>query len=368
MWTHGAVPQLVAFQPPARFAARAVLRIVCLAPLTIGLCSASALAADPPPAITARLEYHVAQGCPPASLLSREFARRLGHDPFDEAAPLRVVVTIEREHGKLKGSLVLYDREDVLLWTRPTQPWMDCQDIVREMAGALAVRFDPLVHPELSPLSTPAPKPPLSPPSTPVPEPPPPPPTLIPEPPRAQPPAPAPWRAVVGVAPQIVIGAASAFSLVGHLGLQRPVVSPGTAFSLGVEFRYDAPTSLAVEDRLRSSVHTFFVGGSLVSCLHGMHLFGCAVATGGVGSIQSSGFDSSSRRRWPQGFLGTGPRVGLEVPLHPGFAIQVYGEGLLALDRLPDLPDRVKSPVPALAFPVSGVVGASLRIYWGGPR
>jgi hypothetical protein len=125
---------------------------------------------------------------------------------------------------------------------------------------------------------------------------------------------------------------------------------------------------LAVEDFPGTSVHTFFVGGSLVSCLHGVHLFGCAVATGGVGSIQSSGFDSSPTHRWKPGFLGTGPRAGLEVETTPGFAIQVYGEALLALHWLSGLLEHVKSPVPALAFPVSGVVGASLRIYLGGPR
>ena len=124
-------------------------RVFFFTTLATFLGSASALAADPPPLITARLDYEAAQGCPPASLLRGEFARRLGHDPFVEAAPLRVVVTIEREHGALMGSLKLYDSEGGLLWTRPTLPRTDCQAVVREMAGALAVRLDPLVYPDL---------------------------------------------------------------------------------------------------------------------------------------------------------------------------------------------------------------------------
>ena len=345
---------------------QAVPRVFLFTTLAIFLGAASALAADPPPLITARLDYAAAQGCPPASMLRGEFARRLGHDPFVEDAPLRVVVTIEREHGALIGSLKLYDSEGRLLWTRPTHPRTDCQAIVREMAGALAVRLDPLVYPDLSPPPPkPAPEPP--PPPKPAPEPPPPP-KLIPEPPRPEPAAPTSWRAVVGIGPQIVIGAEPAFSLVGHLGLKRPVLSPGMAFSLGMEFRYDAPNSLAVEDLPGASVQTFFVGGSLVSCLHGKHLFGCAVVTGGALSIESTGFDNSSTVRVAWGFVGTGPRVGFEEELRPGLAIRVYGEGLVALRPLQGVLDGVKVREPALSFPVSGVAGASLLIYLGGPR
>ena len=75
----------------------------CTAPLLIflALLSAPALAADPPSPITARLEYAAARGCPPASVLGAEFARRMGYDPFVESAPLRVVATIVREKNAL---------------------------------------------------------------------------------------------------------------------------------------------------------------------------------------------------------------------------------------------------------------------------
>ena len=324
-----------------------VFRFPCLA---IVLCAAPALAAAPPPIITARLEYEVAQGCPPAAVLRAEFARRQGQDPFVEAAPLRAVVTVVREKWALVGSVKLYDSADRLIWSRPTTTsTTDCRAIVDEMAGKLAVRLDPLAYPP-----TPTP--------TRIPEPTPPP-TPIPEPPRAEPIAPAPWRAEVGVGPQVVIRAATAFGLVGHLGLRWPVFSPGMGVSLGMEMRYDAPSSVAVEDRPGASVQTFFFGGSLVSCLHGTHLFGCVVGTGGLVSVKSTGFDDSSRRP-ALGFVGTGARLGFEEEMRPGLAIRIYGEALVSVHPLQGALDGTEIYAPALSFPVSGAAGASLVVYF----
>jgi len=347
-----------------------VPRIFFFANLAIVLGSASALAADPPLPLPARLDYEAAPGCPPASVLRGELARRLGNDPFVKSAPRRVVATIERAHGVLTGSVALYDSAGQLLWSRPTTPAMDCQAVVREMAGALAVRLDPLVYPEPAPPPKLAAEPPLPsqpvPMPVPVPAPRPRPLQPTPEPPRTTPGALAPWRVVVGVGPQIVIAAEPALSLVGHLGLMRPVFSPGTRFSIGMELRYDAPSSAAVEDQLGASVQTSFVGGSLVSCLHGTLLFGCAVVTGGALWVTSAGFDNSPTVRVAWGFVGTGPRVGIEAELRPRLAIRAYGEALISLHPLQGVLDHVKVPAPALAFPASGVAGASLIIYLGG--
>lgn len=327
-----------------------VFRFPCLAIL---LCAAPALAADPPPIIPARLEYEVAQGCPPAAVLRAEFARRQGQDPFVEAAPLRAVVTVVREKGALVGLVKLYDSADRLIWSRPATTSTDCREIVDEMAGKLAVRLDPLAYPPTpAPTRIPAPIPP---------------PTPTPEPPRAAPIAPASWRAVVGVGPQVVIRAAPALGLLGQLGLRWPVLSPGMSFSLGMEMRYDAPSSVAIEGRPGASVQTFFFGGSLVSCLHGAHLFGCVVGTGGLVSVKSTGFDDSSRRP-VTGFVGTGARLGFEEELRPRLAIRVYGEGLVSVRPLKGVLDGVEFYAPALSFPVSGAAGASLVVYFERPR
>ena len=340
-------------------------RVLPVASLAIVLCAAPALAADPPPIITARLEYEAAQGCPAVSVLRAEFARRQGHDPFVDVAPLRVVATIAREKGTLAGSVKLYDSADQLLWSRvTTTSATDCQAIVQEIAGKLAVRLDPLAYPP----SPPSPK--LSsdpPPSTKLSSDPPPPPKpkLKPnvDPPQPETIAPAPWRAVVGVGPQVVIRAATAFGLVGHLGLRWPAFSPGMGISLGMEMRYDGPSSVAVDDPPGASVQTFFVGGSLVSCLHGVHLFGCAVGTGGLVSIKSTGFDDS-RRRLALGLVGTGVRLGYEQEIRPGLAFRIYGEALVSARPLQGKLDGAEFYAPALSFPVSGVAGATFVLYF----
>ncbi|MEO7590155.1 MAG: hypothetical protein ABI134_02990 [Byssovorax sp.] len=134
--------------------------------------SAPALAADPPPSVTARLEYDVpAQGCPPASVLRDEFARRLGYDFVVEDAPLRVVVKIAREKGALASSLGLYDSAGKQLWNKPAVfPAWQCLTLVQAMAGLLAVRFDPLVF-RAPAVEAPPPPPPPPPKREPEPEP-----------------------------------------------------------------------------------------------------------------------------------------------------------------------------------------------------
>ena len=122
--------------------------------------SAPALAADPSPPITARLEYVAPRGCPPASVLGAEFARRMGYDPFVESSPLRVVAIITREKNMLAGSLSFYDSDGTQVWSNPYKfPAWQCLDLVQFMAGALAVRFDPKMRP-VTPVEAPPPPPP----------------------------------------------------------------------------------------------------------------------------------------------------------------------------------------------------------------
>src|SRR5512132_4310127 len=110
----------------------------------LALFATPALAAEPPPPITARLEYAAPRGCPPASVLGAEFARRMGYDPFVESSPLRLVATIVREKNTLAGSMPLYDSAGTQVWTKPlTFPAWQCLVLVQFMAGALVVRFDP---------------------------------------------------------------------------------------------------------------------------------------------------------------------------------------------------------------------------------
>ena len=219
----------------------------CTAPLLtfLALLSAPALAADPPPPITARLEYAAARGCPPASVLGAEFARRMGYDPFVESAPLRVVATIVREKNVLAGSLTLYDSAGMQVWTRPyTVSASQCLVLVQFMAGTLALRFDPKMLP-VTPVEAPPPPPPppspppppLPPPSKPEPEAAPAPPSPPPRPVIAPPPAP-PKRAF-----RLVAGLDGVF-----MSWIAPRASAGFALWAGVDL-LDLPLSFELDLR-----------------------------------------------------------------------------------------------------------------------
>lgn len=316
-----------------------------------------ALAEDPPPHITARLDYVPAQGCPPASVLRGELARRLGYDPFVEAAPLRVVATVTREKNALAGSMELHDSTGTLIWSKPTTPATDCQTVVLEMAGKLAFRLDPLVYPsapaELPPL--PAPKPKEEPSPVPV------------EPPTE---APAAGRVVLGLSSQIVISAAGASGgLIGALGWRWPLSSPGMDLSVGMEFRFDAPSSTRIDDvRPGATMQTYLMGGSIVSCLHGRHLFGCAVASGGAIEVASEGLDDSNGLRPVLGFVGGGARFGIEDTLLPWLAVRLYGEALVSRPLLGLINHAEVRGPSLLSSPLTGSAGLSLVVYFEGPH
>ena len=245
-----------------------------------------ALAADPLPSTTAQLEYTRPPGCPTERDLRYEVSRRLGQDPFVAEGLSRVVAAITQQKNTLSGSLEIYDGDGQAVVRKHTSyPAWDCATLVSGMAIAILVRLDP-------PLLPPAPEK-----APPPPAPPPPLPKVETPSAQAKPPAAVPTRlrGVVGLSPQVVFGpVGKTFGLVGHLGVRWPIFSPEMAFSLGTEVRFDAPSSAVVEVEGRPGVSVqqkFLLGGSLVSCLHWRSLFGCALASGGVLSIASEGFD-----------------------------------------------------------------------------
>ena len=201
------------------------------------------LAADPPPSVTACLEYDVpAQGCPPASVLRVEFARRLGYDFVVEDAPLRVVVKIAREKGALASSLTLYDSAGKQLWTKPAIfPAWQCLTLVQLMAGLLAVRFDPLVF-RAAAVVAPPPPPPLPPP---LPLPPPP----LPKPESAPAPPPRPVTVSLPVRPK------RGFRLLGGLdGVFTSFIAPSASAGFGLWAGVDlVDRALSFELDLRST-------------------------------------------------------------------------------------------------------------------
>lgn len=236
----------------------------------VGLLGTSrASAADPPLPIPARLEYLSAPGCPPESVLRAEFARRMGHDPFIESAPLRVVATITREKNALTGFLALYDNDGQLLWSKPsTQPRSLCSTLVREMAGALAFRLDPKVYgpdpieaapppePSPAPAPVPVPVPVTAPPSAPI--------TTAPAPPKRA------LRFVAGLdgifAPFIAPSASAGFALWAGIDLLDLPLS----FELDLRSTWSlAPAHIPLAYQPLFAVHASYVGGALAGCWRG---------------------------------------------------------------------------------------------------
>jgi hypothetical protein len=332
-----------------------------------------ARAAEPLPPITARLEYTRPSGCPAESDLHYEVARRLGKDPFVKEGLFRVVATIARQKNKVIGDLAIYDGEGQTVAEKHLSypPW-DCAGLLEVFAISLSLHLDPEPLPPAPVKAPPAPPAALPPPSPPVPPAPLPPPKEEAPPVQAKPPAAVPikLRGVVGLGGQVAFGSVGqAASLVGHLGVRWPVLSPEVAFSLGAEFRYDLPTSALVEERPGVRVRQkFLVGGSLVSCLHWRALFGCALASGGMVSIASTGFDDPDAASPALGYVRAGARFGVETPLLPRLALRFSGEGLVALRPLYVANRDVDLRTPVLSFPLSGSVAASLVFFFGGAR
>jgi hypothetical protein len=214
----------------------------------LAVLSAPAVAVASTPPVTARLEYDVpAQGCPTATVLREEFARRVGYDFVVEDAPLRVVLKIAREKGALASSLIVYDSAGQELWSKPaTFPAWQCLTLVHTMAGVLAVRFELMAF-RAAPVEAPPPPPPppLPPPPPPPPLPPPPPPPPLP---RPEPP-PRPVIAPPPASPK------HSFRLLGggdgvFTAFITPSTSGGFALWAGVDF---LGPSLSVEVDVRSA-------------------------------------------------------------------------------------------------------------------
>jgi hypothetical protein len=300
----------------------------------LALLSAPTLAADPPPPVTARLEYVVARGCPPEFVLRGEFGRRRGYDPFVENAPLRVVATITRGKFALAGLLEIYDSDGKLVWSQPTYPGTDCQEVVVEMAGLLAFRFDPRVS---EPLVKP---PPLTPPTPPTPPPPPlpkpepeptPPPRLV----TAPPPAP-PKRT---------------FQLVAGLdGVSRAFITPsvnaGIALWAGVNL-IDMPLSFELDLRASGSlvpadvsfayhphiaVGSSYISGVFAGC---GHIRGNTISLCPVLEVGRMSFSKAGPLGEVLGRAATVIAVGGRVAYDLHVSEQFFFRGLIELDGVP---------------------------------
>ncbi len=92
-------------------------------PLAIVLVAASAAAAPRPPGIGVHLEYQRApraQQCPGEIELRGWVAAGLGHDPFTETGPWRLIINVNRRRdGAFIATTTLFDDKEP-----PPAPWI----------------------------------------------------------------------------------------------------------------------------------------------------------------------------------------------------------------------------------------------------
>jgi hypothetical protein len=268
--------------------------------LVISLASSPTRAAPRPRGVGVRLTYERGAGarqCPDATKLRSEVAAEIGHDPFTEAGPWRLLVTVAR--GKTGGFVAtadLLDNEGAISVSMGDMVSPDCRSLVVKATAVWIAWYltdPPLAAP--APLATPSLPPPPS--TTPS----------LPPPPTEVPPA---YRLRLGAATGIELGLGPTptplFSL--NLALQFPTAP---ILSLAFEARTDLPLSATGEGG--ANVHAIALTGSLLTCFHAFNegmLYGCPMFSAG---LISSG-ERYATRDARGVYSAAGARVGAAIP------------------------------------------------------
>jgi hypothetical protein len=297
-----------------------MLRLACSASaLAIVVASASASAATRPRRVGVRLEYDLGAGarqCPKEKTLRGEVAAEIGRDPFTDAGPWRLHVTLA--HGK-SGVLVanadLFDSEGATFATMGEMVAPTCQMLVVKVV-ALWIALQLTDPPPPPPVPAPVPPPTALPPTPPS----------LPAPPEA-PPLEAPTPAIrlrLGAATGIELGVGPTPTPLFSLNLSlHPTTAP--ILSLAIEARADLPLPATGDDGSR--VHALVVTGSLLACFHAFDgvLYGCPMFTAGL--ISSGERYAASDARGV--YAASGARLGVAIPLSSHrFAVTLAGDVL----------------------------------------
>lgn len=286
---------------------------------------------DAEAAPSARLVYlrnPGAESCPDEQAIRAAVAARLGYDPFFPYAPTTLFAEISKTERGFSARVKLVDDKNTVRGSRElTQAGEACAEIIDTMALSISIAIDP--HSLERPAGVPPPPEPASAPE-PAASPPPEPAHAEPEPARAseperpEPAAPAD-KAIhleAGFSPALSLGAAPSASAGASLFAR----ARRSAYSLGLEGRYDLPASRAVG---AATVETSLLAAALVPCFHVGVLSLCAV--GALGSIHAT----SRGVRSPKDDAGlhalVGPRAALEVPLVERLTLRTHIEGLFTL-------------------------------------
>jgi hypothetical protein len=307
---------------------------------------------SPALAQSARLSYARlpgAESCADQQEFQDRVATQMGGtDPFVSEGPRRIEITLSRRGPGFQGALGL-DEGDGVAPRSLEVVGRTCSNVVDDLAVTISMTLRTAKTAPLAPL-----------PALPAPSPEPTPPALLPPPavvshtpPRPSPPlAHRPWLFQIGAGASLA-GGFSPGPVVGITGLAG-ARWPAAFLSLQLEGRGDLPASGTAGTGVR--VQTGFAGGSLVPCYRRPWFFACGlVSVGRLALSTSSGSVAGF-------YAGTGPRVGLELPLvRERLSAEVGGDLLVNLTHPAlVLRDRALWRVPA----VSGLAGLRLVAFF----
>ena len=286
-----------------------------------------------------------ALGCPNEAAVRAAISARLGYDPFEKGAPRTIRASIETLSDGFVARVELEGGPDGRM-QRELVTHGSCSELVSAMALSISLAIDAENAPNApAPESTTSPAPEAA--------------AVTPEEPTAAPPAARVKTPVEATQPELKasrnetlladeparalprpkrnaphIALPLDFALGTHLQLgfgSAPSTSVGAAlfaqlrgraFSLGLEFRADAPAgqSLAGGGRVESGIRAF----ELVPCLHYSWVRGCAVALGG--EVWGRARDLAVSRTDFAFYAAGGARVGVEWPQNRAWALSAHAD------------------------------------------
>jgi len=280
-------------------------RWVMVVPMVV---AGTAVAADdsPRPATSARLVYErdaSAETCPDEAALRAAVSKRVGFDPFDEAAPRVISCRVEKIRQALRARIDIEDGAGQPANARElVSKQADCQELAEAIALTLSIAINPLTlaaptSPEPAPAPAPRSGPPLA--ATPASPPPAVSALLVPAPSRS-------LRLRLGARADAAAGLdpGLAYGATVYLGLER------RELSAGLEFRVLAPSSLEVG---RGSLRVWQWALLLAPCAHGGGFLGCLVGSAGMVYGRGQGFAINDQSSSPT--AAAGARAGWEYPL-----------------------------------------------------
>jgi hypothetical protein len=332
-------------------------------PPLFALASAALLLAAPalaePPRASLRLEYSRGPGgeaCPAEGALHDEVARRMGYDPFDPAAAERLTIVVARQGRGFAAQLSRYAAGGAQTWAE-TFPVRgdDCSVLIAGLASEIRallapVQSQPAPAPARGPLfggeAVGVAPPPASPPRD------------------ARAPAPTPTRALrFELAADAHMTISGAPAVTGGATVRAAARWPW--FGIGAEGRFDAPAVTSTEGikgAPGAQVSAQTLAGAVVPCAYypnaSVQPFGCGVVALGAMSVQGAGVNMPARDAHP--VFETGPRVGLDIPLHSRVALRASFEALFFVG-VPQI--HLAGSVVWRSPPVTGLGGLGLAVF-----